>query len=110
MRPGPQRADWPELLDEMEAVVRQVARGGPQNRHDASVYLETRAALLASQVAGLLPGFLMQCHSILRLREFLTLYDPEPELRERFMVRAMTRCREAAAEHTGRRARGGRAP
>lgn len=94
----PERADWREPLAELETIARAVARGAPPNRSDATAYLDARVALLGSEVAEILPGFLLQCHSILRLREFLLLYDPSPEMRETFMARAFERCRAAIGE------------
>lgn len=92
--------DW---LDEMEGLACAIARGAPTDRREATAYLAARDALLASDVAPLLPGFLIQCHSVHRLRDFLTLYDPEPELREAFMARTFDRCREAmSAQHLPR--------
>lgn len=94
----PRRVDWRERLDEMEVIARAVARGAAPDRGSATAYLEARADLLASEIADRLPGFLLQCHSILRLREFLTLYDPEPPIRETFMMRAFARCRAAIGD------------
>lgn len=97
--PAPRPRDARDWLDEMETLARAVARGAPTDRREATAYLAARDALLASDVAALLPGFLLQCHSVHRLRDFLTLYDPESELREAFMVRTFDRCREAIAAH-----------
>lgn len=93
-RPGG-RPDPRALFEEMAVLACAIARGQPPGRSEAMTYSATRDALLASDIADMLPGFLLQCHSVHRLRDFITLYDPECEMREAFMTRAFDRCRAA---------------
>lgn len=84
-----------DLLDEIEALLRSVARGAAVNRAEASAYSRVRSGLLDSPLKDMLPGFLFQCLTILKFREFITLYDPDIAFRDRFVARAFDRCRSA---------------
>lgn len=93
-------ADGRPALDEFEALTRAIARGLLPNRGEATVYSRARDALLMSDLRELLPGFVYQCRSVHRFRDFITLYDPEAEFRDAFLARAFARCREASAGAT----------
>ncbi len=55
-------------------------------------YSELRSKLLESELRAKVPGFLFQCGSIERFRDFITLYHPRPESRVAFIHSALARC------------------
>lgn len=82
------------ILQELEDLLCDVAAGGPVNRAESTRYSNGRTRLIASPVRRLLPGFLHQCVSLLRYKEFITLYDPNIGERQRFVRRRLEPCRE----------------
>lgn len=85
------------VIDELEDVLCAATTGAPPSRSDAITYSRCRSALLESAAKDLLPGFLYQCSTVFRFREFVTLYDPDPALREAFVRKTFARCREMIA-------------
>lgn len=84
-------AAFVELYD----LLRAIAEGKAPDRREAVAYASRRAILLASPQSNLLPGFLTQCLTVVRYRDFITLYDPDPAVRARFVGTAFDRCRAA---------------
>ena len=94
-------------LDALHTILRHVAGGGLPSREHAVDYLHHRSHLLNSAVSNLLPGFLYQCGTIDRFRDFIYLYDPHPDMRREFVDRMIGKARafctdEAPPEHPGR--------
>lgn len=83
------------LLDELHELLRAASAINSPPRHWAVKYARCRAALLQSELGARLPGFLGQCGSIERFRDFITLYHANPDARARFI--------DAAFDHTRRR-------
>lgn len=54
-------------------------------RTSAPSYVRLRERLLKSDYAGSLPGFLQQCLTIDRFRDFIHLYHPDPARRAEFL-------------------------
>ena len=81
-----------ELLEGLQEVLLAVASGQPLQRPWAFRYSELRTKLLESELRTKVPGFLFQCGSIDRFREFITLYHPRPESRAAFLHAALARC------------------
>lgn len=85
--PGP-----PEAYGEMSELMLAVASGLPPQRGAAQRYTLCRQVLLEqadrATTAGAVPGFVVQCASLYRFIEFVTLYDPDPAIRARFVARA----------------------
>lgn len=81
-----------EILRELEGVLFAVASGQPLQRPWAFRYSELRTKLLESSLRDKVPGFLFQCGSIDRFRDFITLYHPRPESRAAFLRAALERC------------------
>ena len=92
--------DVQHALEVLEELLRGVAAGAPPNRSDANVYSSCRSDLLQSRAKALLPGFLYQCLTIFKFREFINLYDPDIVLRQAFVRRAFERCRAVLASNT----------
>jgi hypothetical protein len=74
-----------QTMRELQELLRMVASGVPMQRPWAVKYTECRDGLLASPVRPRLPGFLGQCGSIDRFRDFITLYHPNPQSRITFI-------------------------
>ncbi len=97
-------ADFDELL----GLLHLVARGDPPSREQAVSYLNCRSRLLASESGDMLPGFLYQCGTIDRFREFIFLYDPDVTLRHQFLDRMIDRARTLHLAHADAAGEGGR--
>lgn len=82
-----------ETIERLETLLIQIAGGVLPNRAEAIVYSRCRSDLLQSPIHDVLPGFLYQCLTIFKFKDFITLYDPDPTLREAFIRRTFGRCR-----------------
>ena len=81
-----------ELLQALQEILVSVASGQPLERPWAYRYSDLRTKLLESYLKTKVPGFLLQCGSIDRFREFILLYHPKPESRAAFIDAALARC------------------
>jgi hypothetical protein len=89
-------------IKELKDLVCSVARGVVPDRSQAIAYARCHAVLLESPAKDLLPGFIYQCRTILKFKDFITLYDPDPALREAFVRKTFEQCRsmvERAVAH-----------
>jgi hypothetical protein len=82
VEPQPSAAD---ALREIRSLLREVSSASSPPRLSAVRYTVCRAALLDSALRHSLPGFLIQCVSIYKFHDFITLYDPRPEARLAFL-------------------------
>lgn len=82
----------PQLFTQLRAILVYAAEGGALGREHAVIYLDLRSRLLESEVGKLLPGFLYQCVTVFRFKEFIHLYDPDTALRTAFIDRMIERC------------------
>jgi len=85
--------DAHEAYAMFDALLMTIARGLSFTRSDAMVYAQCQSRLLESAYRDRLPGFCFQCTSILKFREFISLYDGRPSAREAFIRSEMARCR-----------------
>jgi hypothetical protein len=92
--------DTSDAMEEMEELLLSIARRLSTNRADAISYSRCRSALLEAPVKDLLPGFIYQCLTVYKFKDFISLYDPDTALREAFVARMFERCR-AMAEQVG---------
>jgi hypothetical protein len=92
--------DERNAIDVLEELLCGIAGGGTPNRSQANTYSNCRSDLLQSRAKALLPGFLYQCLTVFKFREFINLYDPDPSLRQAFVRRAMERCRAMLGANT----------
>lgn len=81
------------LLDQLRDILVHVAEGGVLGRQHAVAYLGLRSELLESDLGKLLPGFMYQCVTVMRFKEFISLYDPDAMLRVAFIDTMINRCR-----------------
>jgi hypothetical protein len=76
-------------LEELDALLLAIAGGGAVGRGEAMRWSHCRALLLDSAYRDHLPGFVLQCGSVHKFREFITLYDALPTRRVAFLRAAM---------------------
>lgn len=72
-----------------------IAKGFVPDRSEAVLYSACRSELLTSPYRALLPGYLVQCISVFRFRDFVGLYDPSPAVRQRFVEQSLSRALSA---------------
>ena len=76
------------MLDAFQSLLTSIAMGETLNRERAFTYSTMRAELLQSSSSHLLPGFVHQCISLYKFREFIMLYDGRAAERCRFILEA----------------------
>jgi hypothetical protein len=84
-----------EALDEMEEIMRLTANERSARRVAAVRYTRCRSALIESEVRPAVPGFLVQCISLDKFHDFITLLDPNPDARIAFIESGLVACRAA---------------
>lgn len=77
-----------QALDELQDLMRLVASGDSPQRLAATTYTACRELLLKSELGPLMPGFLRQCLTIFRFKDFIQLYAPGVEERFAFIDEA----------------------
>lgn len=83
-------ASLADALRELEEILLVAAASkAPLPRATAPRYVRLRETLLKSDFAASLPGFLRQCLTIDRFRDFIHLYHPEPAKRAEFLDLAL---------------------
>lgn len=75
---------WVKLQD----ILRTVAATPAQPREMAARYMQLREILMRSSYQPQLPGFMLQCMSLDRYREFIHLYHPQAQARIDFVNRS----------------------
>ena len=84
-----------EALDEMEEILRVTANDRSARRVAAVRYTRCRTALIESELRPAVPGFLVQCISLDKFHDFITLLDPHPDARIAFIEAGLVACRAA---------------
>lgn len=84
-------AETRSVLGEMEALLREVASSASPPRTTAVRYTRYRDRLLASPARAAVPGFVVQCVSIYKFQDFITLLDPGVDARLAFLDMAFSR-------------------
>lgn len=81
-----------EALQELRDVLFAVVTTGSTHRDLAVRYMRSRAALMEGELRPLVPGFLVQCSSIGKFHDFITLYHPHKEARIAFFDESLDAC------------------
>lgn len=89
---GGPAADSEGALIEMQELLRAAVTASAPNRIAAVRYTLCRTVLMEGELRPTLPGFLIQCVSIFKFHDFITLYDPKAETRLAFLDAAFARC------------------
>lgn len=95
---GPPVVVAPELtteraLKDLETILYSVAASPSHYRNHAVHYMRCRSTLLNGDGRSALPGFLIQCGTSEKFREFIILYDASVQARHAFIDHALGRCR-----------------
>ena len=83
-----QETSTSEALDEMQSLLRTTCSASTPNRVSAVRYTLCRTILMNSELRPALPGFLIQCVSIFKFHDFISLYDPKADARIAFVESA----------------------
>ena len=78
---------------DLEAILTSIASSPSHYRNFAVHYLRCRETLLGVQTRSAVPGFLIQCGTSDKFRDFICLYDPSAEARRDFIHKALAGCR-----------------
>jgi hypothetical protein len=88
-----QKTSTSEALEEMQSLLRATCSAGSPNRISAVRYTLCRTMLMDGELRPALPGFLIQCVSIYKFHDFISLYDPKAETRIAFVENAFAASR-----------------
>lgn len=83
-------SDSDASLVRLTELLLAIAKGFVPDRSEAVLYSACRSELLTSPYRALLPGYLVQCISVFRFRDFISLYDPSPTIRQRFVEQSLS--------------------
>ena len=81
-----------QALEELHELLRTCCHDRVPPRYVPNRYQVCRTALITGELRSLLPGFLTQCPSSMKFRDFIHLYDRDPEKRMTFVYRALDDC------------------
>lgn len=86
----------------LQELLHEAANEAVMPRQMATLYTRLRELLLKSEYHPHLPGFMLQCLTLDRFRDFIRLYHPRPAERVAFLERAFAarayRARDFLAE------------
>lgn len=82
-----------DALQEMQALLLSTCSASTPNRVSAVRYTLCRTILMDGELRPALPGFLVQCVSIFKFHDFISLYDPKAEARIAFVESALASSR-----------------
>jgi hypothetical protein len=88
-----QKTSTSEALEEMQALLLSTCSATTPNRVSAVRYTLCRTILMDGDLRPVLPGFLIQCVSIFKFHDFISLYDPKAEARIAFVENAFANSR-----------------
>ena len=91
------------ILEEFHLLLRDCCIDHPVPRIMAARYQICRTALMTGELNTCLPGFVRQCGSLLKFREFIHLYDHEPAIRAEFINVSLHACWAKAGQAAPRR-------
>lgn len=82
-------------FSDLETILYSIASSPSHYRNFAVHYMRCRTVLLNGPGRSAVPGFLIQCGTSEKFREFITLYDASPKPRHLFLDQALSGCRAA---------------
>ena len=85
----------PELTTErafkdLEAILTSIASAPSHYRNFAVHYLRCRETLMSGETRSALPGFLVQCGTSDKFRDFISLFDASVQARRAFLDQALS--------------------
>ena len=81
-----------QALEEFHELLRVCSHEDTPPRYLAARYQACRMTLMTGELRTYLPGYVRQCVSALRFREFICLYDHDPAERTKFIDRSLEGC------------------
>ena len=78
---------------DLEQMLYSIASSPSHHRSFAVHYMRCRNLVLTGQDRSALPGFLIECGTSEKFRDFITLYDASIGERHAFLEYALSRCR-----------------
>jgi hypothetical protein len=84
-----------EALVEIAEIMLLTAGDHATRRVVAVRYTRCRSALIESGLRPSVPGFLVQCVSLDKFHDFISLLDPDPKIRIAFVEAGLAGCRDA---------------
>lgn len=84
-----------EALVEIAEIMLLTASNHSARRMSAVRYTRCRTALIESGLRSSVPGFLVQCVSLDKFHDFISLLDPDPQVRIAFVEAGLAKCRDA---------------
>ncbi len=84
-----------EALAEMKEIMCLTAGDQAARRMSAVRYTRCRSTLIESDLRSSVPGFLVQCVSLDKFQDFISLLDPRPKTRIAFIDAAFAGCTDA---------------
>ena len=88
-----QETSTSEALEEMLTLLLSTCSASTPNRISAVRYTLCRTMLMDGELRPVLPGFLIQCVSIFKFHDFISLYDPKADARIDFVESAFASSR-----------------
>lgn len=88
-----------EVFAQFEGLLTEIAGPLAADRSEAMAYSHCRSLLLNSTYRDTLPGFVVQCMSVFKYREFISLLDPSAAVRQDFVRASLAECRSLHARH-----------
>jgi hypothetical protein len=88
-----QKTSTSDALEEMQALLLSTCSASTPNRISAVRYTLCRTLLMNGELRPALPGFLIQCVSIFKFHDFISLYDQKAEARIAFVENAFASSR-----------------
>lgn len=82
----------PDAIEAMLDVLRAAANNAP-DRSLAVRYTQAHAALMGGPLRSRIPPYLLQCASLMKFREFITLFAPDAARRVQFIEASFEDCR-----------------
>jgi len=84
-----------EALVEIGEIMLLTASDHVAPRMSAVRYTRCRSALIENGLRSAMPGFLVQCVSLDKFHDFISLLNPDPKVRVAFVEAGLAGCRDA---------------
>ncbi|HEU0042974.1 hypothetical protein [Sphingomonas sp.] len=83
--------EFAEAFSELAGILDRACAGSLSDRKLAQRYTDCRQTLIGQHERSSVPGFVVQCVSLYRFVEFITLYHPDISQRRAFIARELGR-------------------
>ena len=90
---APRELTSERAMKDLETMLRSIAASPSHYRNFAVHYMRCRGVLLDEPGRAVLPGYLLQCGTSDKFRDFIILYDASVSARHAFIEESLERCR-----------------